>query len=81
MTDDPFKDYLTVGEVAEMFGVEKQTVRLWIKEGRLAAIRKGHGVVLIHTSALNGFVPPQQAWFDAVRAVVEANKVARKTNQ
>jgi len=37
-TEDP---WMTLGEVSEELKVHPSTVRLWVKEGRLAAVRAG----------------------------------------
>jgi len=36
------KKYITVREVAEMFGVHQETVYRWLREGKLKYIRIGH---------------------------------------
>jgi excisionase family DNA binding protein len=35
------EDYLTIDEVAEYFGKQPQTIRFWIRKGRLPARRSG----------------------------------------
>ncbi|MGH7908561.1 MAG: helix-turn-helix domain-containing protein [Thermodesulfobacteriota bacterium] len=35
------KDYLTVSQVANIFNIHPQTIRNWIKQGDLEAVRHG----------------------------------------
>jgi excisionase family DNA binding protein len=41
-------DYLTPGQVARIWGVTAEAVRLAIREGRLAALRTPTGRYLVH---------------------------------
>lgn len=52
-------EYLTIKEVAELLRVSDQTVRNYIKNGSLVAIKFGRShraPVRIHTDALNDFI-------------------------
>ncbi len=51
--------YLTLGEVAARYFVVRGTVRKWIDEGRLPAVRNGNHMV--PESALADFVPPSMS--------------------
>ena len=35
------KEFLTVTQIADIFGVNPQTIRIWIKQGDLEAVRHG----------------------------------------
>lgn len=54
------KEYLTVNEVAEMFDVHPQTVRYWIKNRGLGAVKSyvsGHGHrIAIRRASLKEFM-------------------------
>lgn len=43
-SDDPAESYLTVAEVAELLKLNQQTVRNWIDQGSLPALRVGRRV-------------------------------------
>jgi excisionase family DNA binding protein len=42
------KDYLTTGQAAARMGVSRQSVLVWIKEGKLPALRTPGGRHLVH---------------------------------
>jgi len=77
----PLADYLTVPAVATMFGVERQTVRVWIRKRLLPAIRMDGNVFLIHKKDLENFQRPRSAWFDAVRTVRAEREMVRRATQ
>jgi excisionase family DNA binding protein len=52
MTTDPEDDFLTVADVAELLKLNQQTVRNWIDQGSLPALRVGRRV-RIRRSDLN----------------------------
>lgn len=49
---------LSTGQVAERLGVSRNTVSLWIRQGRLRAILVG-GKYVVDTSNLEDFERPQ----------------------
>jgi excisionase family DNA binding protein len=46
---DEGMEYMTMNEVAEKYKVSRQTVRKWIKEGKLRAERVGARAIRIKT--------------------------------
>ena len=44
-------EYLSTGQVAARWGVTAETVRAWIKSGRVDAIRTPSGRFLVHRDA------------------------------
>ena len=71
-------EYLTVAEVAEILKLNQQTVRNWIDQGRLPALRIGRRVrirredFLALTERAYSGGPAQQATFDAQGFWVES---------
>ena len=56
----PQKDLLRVGEVAQYFDVTVRTVYLWLKEGRLEAIRTPGRSIRIVRESVENHVPYQK---------------------
>ncbi len=50
--DGGHDDWLSIGQVAERLNVKAATVRLWVRNGRLPAIRTGGRVYRVRTSDL-----------------------------
>lgn len=46
----------TIKEISEMFRVSEQSVRRWIKQGKLKAVRIGN--IRISEEELNSFIKP-----------------------
>jgi excisionase family DNA binding protein len=61
------EQYYTVEEVAQQFKVSDQTVRNWIKKGRLQAIQVA-SVIRIPESAINDFLASSKQEADLVRS-------------
>lgn len=53
-------EYLTVTEVAELYGVSEKTVRNWISEGKLEARRIGPRIIRIEAGSLHMLSEPVQ---------------------
>lgn len=53
-------EYLTVTEVAELYGVSEKTVRNWISEGKLEARRIGPRIIRIEAGSLHLLSEPVQ---------------------
>jgi excisionase family DNA binding protein len=51
-------DLLTVQEVADMYAVSQKTVRNWIKEGKLEAVRIGGRLIRIESRSLDALNEP-----------------------
>lgn len=49
---------LTINEVADMFGVHHNTVRIWISEGRLPAQRLGARAIRIRLTDAEAMIRP-----------------------
>jgi excisionase family DNA binding protein len=49
-------ELLTGVEVARRLGIHRITLRNWIREGRLPAIKLGHNTVRVSAAALEEFV-------------------------
>jgi len=64
--------YLSARQVAERFNVEIQTVRNWIKTGRLAAIRLNSRDYRVHRDELARFEARAQRGGEISDAAVEA---------
>lgn len=63
---NPFKDYVDVAYVARRFNVERQTVRLWARDGRIPSVRMGHGALFFLLTDIEVFVPPLAVMRQAV---------------
>lgn len=48
--------YLTVAKISEMTGIKGETIRKWIREGKLPAYRPGGKVLLVERKAFESFV-------------------------
>jgi len=52
------KEYLTINEVAEWLGLDQQTIRRYLKEGKFKSIRLGDGKLARHRI----FMPDLLEW-------------------
>jgi len=52
----PVPQLLTPAQVADALAVSIQTIRVWERSGRLAAVRLAHGVVRFDVAAVRAFV-------------------------
>ena len=70
------EDYLTVAEAADLLRVHPSTIRRWIRQGDVPAVRVGHRRVTVRRADLGTMVAPvvapptpedQAAYWEAVR--------------
>ena len=50
------REWLSVSEVSKIIGVGEQTIRRWVRTGRLKAYRVGGTVIRIKRADLNSFI-------------------------
>jgi excisionase family DNA binding protein len=52
----PSDSLLTYQDVATRLGVSKNTVRIWVREGKLDEIKLGHRTVRVPAGSLKAFI-------------------------
>jgi excisionase family DNA binding protein len=52
------KTLLSVGEAAEVIGASKNTIRNWIAQGKLPAVRIGERIIRIRPADLAALITP-----------------------
>ena len=52
------KTLLSVGEAADTFGTSKSTIRNWIAQGKLPAVRIGERIIRIRLADLAALITP-----------------------
>ena len=65
-------EYLTVAEIADLLKVNQQTVRNWIDDGALAAVRVGARRVRVRRIDLDAYLAAGRTTQRAVRLSIEA---------
>jgi excisionase family DNA binding protein len=62
-----FPGYLSARQVARRFGVERETVRDWVRKRLLVPARKAGSYVLYRQEDVDSFVPPHVRWKEFMR--------------